>query len=363
MTGQDVLKDFQNRAGLGYSVFIDKIKLNRVLKRALYDVTKNKNKELTQKQFDDLKYQISTEKVIDVRSNRFYTSPIVISGIGFLGNVAQVTTATEHNLLSGDVIILQAIQGVATSPDINSSFTVVGVPSSKMFEFPVASVGASVYVASTGYITHDRMLTDYMHLYALKCKALKRLDNQVEKITQGGVISLVKRCNLRNGDLVQIKDYTPLAAVSGLWYVKYITDKKIRLYEDESLQTSFPIGLSATGIGGVISQVFYNYASPITSDQKIGNFVKGDADNAKYETADGMIKLYPANVLFSSVTVDYFAKPKIEIDTNDNVIDLLLYYPFSLMDKIINDAVKKYTTGAHDPVLEASTTREIQTSS
>ena len=103
MTGDEIYRRFCVRIGQAYSAFSDRTKLNRTFLDALYDVTQNKSEALTQKEYDELCFQVKTERVLLVRGNKIPTVPIVIDSIIASGNVLRVTTISDHNLALADV--------------------------------------------------------------------------------------------------------------------------------------------------------------------------------------------------------------------------------------------------------------------
>lgn len=359
MTGQDIKKDFLNRVDKSYSKFIDDIKLNRVFKRAIHDLGEKKYMGLeSQKEYDELRYSVSTERIFKVANNKISIAPLFIESITQNGFILQFRTLGEHNLLPGDSITTSNIVGIQSNPVVNGTLTVTGVPSSKMFEV-IFSVISGTHTPNTGKIVHERMISNYVHLFAVKARYEELMDLTIQK-TERRTPTLVyfsKRTNLRDGESILISGCQD-QVVNGVKYIKQLTDKKYKLYNDSSLLSPV-ISLGTAVSGGTIKRIFYEYCEPIVPDMKISIYEKAKPDSPKNETADAFIKFYPANIECKEITVDYFSEPR-SIDVTDSSIDYELIYPTKLLYRIISEAVIIYTTPSRDQLLEAMERREAQ---
>ncbi len=164
-----------------------------------------------------------------------------------------------------------------------------------------------------------------------------------------------KRTNLRDFDKIIISNFND-SSVNGTRWVKQLTDFRYWLFTDKDLTVPLTNIRGVNIEGGTIKKEVYNYGTPLNSDNKISEFNQGTIQSPVYESSDGEIKISPENCL--QVTVDYFAKPKVEINLTDTVVDLTLVYPFSFINRLIDEAVILYSGAARDQLLESSTTRE-----
>lgn len=358
-SGLDCYKDFLNRIDKSYSKFVDKVKLGRIFDRALSALGEQRWMGLvTQKQYDDLKFQVSTENIFQISNGNISISPLMVKNITRSGNVVILETLGKHNLSPLDLVTISDVQGFTTVPFINSTHTITGVPSSTKIEFSVTATSGT-HTPNTGSLIHDKLISDYIHLFALKAKFQEILPIKINKSINGNpcYVEFNKRVNLRDGDKLIISGYDD-QLINGTRFVQYLTDFRFRLYLDKELTLPLTGVRGINILGGTVKKEIYNYASNWSSDDKISTFKTGTHENPVYETSDGAIKITPKDC--QEVTVDYFSKPKIKIDLNDNTADLLLVYPFSFIDRLINEAVLLYAPIARDQLLEAQTGREIQ---
>lgn len=354
-SGSNFYSDFTSRIGK-FSKFVDKFKLKRICDRALNTVIQREWASLTnQKVSDDLRYMVSTENVFKISNGSVSTSPLFIETIVASGNVITITAAGVHNLAPLDVITISDAQGIITTPNMNGDHTVTGVPNKNKIEF-IVTTPLGAHIPNTGKITHSKLISNYIHLFALKAQFQEELPIKIVKSVNNvpSWIEFNKRTNLRNGDKIIISNFSD-QAVNGVRYVQHLTDFRVRLFTDKDLKSPL-INIAGSNIeGGKIKKETYNYASNWASDDKISSFKQGTIDSPVFETSDNSIKITPSHCL--EVTVDYLATPKIDLDLNDNTVDLLLIFPFSFIDKWLNESVAIYSNPARDPLLEQMTAR------
>lgn len=76
----------------------------------------------------------------------FARTDSTLTNITVSTDVATVTTAAVHNLVIGNPVV---VSGATVDTDLNGTYTIATVPTSKTFTFATSSVANSVYVEST----------------------------------------------------------------------------------------------------------------------------------------------------------------------------------------------------------------------
>jgi len=359
VTGNDIYKEFLTRIDKSYSKFVDTIKLNRIFKRALVDLCDKKYLGLsTQKEYDELRYNVNTSQKFPVRSNKVAISPLVIKSLTQNGLTISVETLNEHNVLLGDQVTFSGVQGLSTVPDINGTLTVFSVPDATHFTVLFSFISGT-YTPNTGKIVHKYMIADYLHLFTVKCQFSEPLKFQVEQVITSTPAQVVwtKRNNLATGEKIIISGY-PTAPINGTFYYEALTSKKGRLWLNSDLTQGVSSGVSSQ-VGGSVQRIYYNYAEPVYSDRKINVFEKAKVDSPKNETANGFLKFYPENRTCSEIEVDYFAIPNYFVDCNDTILDLESIYPAKFLYRLISEAVILYTSPSRDVLLAQLEQQEV----
>lgn len=357
MTGLEIKKTFLNKIDKSYSKFVDDVKLNRIFKMALSNLSEKKYMGLTsQKEYDDLRYQVTTEKKVPINGSRMSIAPLIVTNVVNNGLIVTVTTHGDHNLFAGQQVTGSGIAGIASIPDINGTFTVFNVPSSNTFTFLVTFFNGT-YTLGTGQLVHDRMLADYIHLFTIKCKSLEAIRNlQVSQVLNRTpcIVVFNKHNNLATGEKIIIADH-PDNAINGTFYYEALTDKKGRLWMDKNL--SVPVQApDSQNQGGSVSREYYNYAQPLYSDRKISVFEKSTADSPSVATADAYLKFYPE---VSEVVIDYFSSSIATVDVTNDIFNLNLVYPEKLQYLLIDEAILIYTSPSRDVLLNNLTEKGI----
>lgn len=364
LTGRDIDLYFSQKSDISYSAYLDQTKKNRLFKNAMFVCCDKKYLNLEdQKTFDEMAALISTENVFSVNNNKIYTSPLQITNIQFNTpsvNIATITTALPNNLRDGETV---TISGVLSNPaltnNINGSF-VATIASATTFTIPYVYV-AGTYTPNTGQVTYAEMVSDYMHLYAVKCKYLEPLNIPVNNSSGVSPISIFFKIKnkIRSGDQIIISGATHNLAMNGTWYVKQISSVGYYLYQDADFLIPSTGGVAYSLPEGTVSKISYEYAKPNFSDRKIDQFNESEVDLPKYETANKLLKFYPTNRSCSEITLDYITVPKVFIDVTDNSTDLSLVYPEKYLYWIIDMSIKLFSTPLRDTLLNQEITQEL----
>lgn len=451
MTGQDFFKEFQVRISKSYSRFVDTVKAERLFKRALYSVIDQTWAKLdNQKPYDELKFLITTEKVVTPKSNNYHKNKILLSNLSvssltYVGTTATITTIGDHNFSIGDTVTFTGAAGLTTSPSINStSFSIQSVTAANVFTINFTTISGS-YTANSAIVSNSNILSDYLHLFSISCKFEDSNPYDIVSVSNSTpvFIELSAPSTIRSYDKVTISGYSD----SGLntdFYVNHHTDKRYSLYYDEFLTnpvpasimtqnpvivttsinvssvsvlgnfvtyntasahtlvagdtvttngfggagfnitanvysvpstTSFvlniaPVGTPGTGTvnynksssnsGGVVKKIYYRYATPMPSDQKIQVLEPATVSAPKFEMAENSIAIMPFNRTCIETKIDYLTKPKVFVDPTNNILDLETIYPAKFLYRVISEAVVLYSSPTRDQLLESSERREIQ---
>lgn len=354
-SGQELKKTFENKIDKSYSKFVDNIKLNRIFKMALSNLSEKKYMGLTtQKEYDDLRYAIHTEMVFPISNSKISIAPLLINNITATGFLVTITTMTDHNLSVGQVVNVSGVQGISTTPTINGEITIFNIPSPTSFSYIATFVGGT-YTAGTGIITHNRMIDDYLHLFTVKCKTKENIRGlQVAQcLNRTPVIIIFNRHNnLATGEKIIIAD-NPNNDINGTFYYEAITSKKGRLWMDET--RLLPVrAADSSDAGGSVAREYYEYAEPLYSDRKISSFEVSTSNNPKVQTADAFLKFSPDT---TEITIDYFSSNIAQIDVTNSTFDLEMVYPFKMLMSLVDEAIMIYTSPSRDVLLNNLTER------
>lgn len=357
MTGNDVYNLFLNKIDKSYSKFIDPIKLNRFFRMSLTNLLDKKYVGLvTQKEYDELRSVISTEKVFAINNSKIPIAPISIKSITNTGLLVIVETLLEHNISDNQIITISGVQGLVTTPSINGQVTVFNSPTLNTFTFPVTFISGS-YIPNTGVITYDNMIDDYLHLSTIRCKIPQPMRGLYVTNTSNRtpcIVTFNKPNNLATGEMVSISG-SPNTTINGTFYYESLTDKRGRLWNDARL-TNPVISNDNNQSGGKISRIFYNYAEPLYSDRKISDFEVSEAYSPTVQTADSFLKFHPDCM---EITIDYISKPKVYIDCQDSSFDIELIYPAKFLYLLVDETILLYTSPSRDMLLAQLTTKDI----
>lgn len=355
-TGQEIRKIFENKVDKSYSKFLDNTKMNRLFKMALSNLSEKKYMGLTsQKEYDELRYQVRTEQIFSVLNSKISIAPLIITNVTANGLIITVTTREDHNLLANQDVSILGVLGISSIPDINGLVTIFNVPTPRTFTFIATFINGSYQGGGT--ITHTAMIDDYQHLFAVKCKTKELLRGlQVSECIDRTpcIIKFNKHNNFATGEKIIISDH-PNNSINGTFYYEALSSIKGKLWRDKKM--SVPVRCSSsTTQGGSVSREYYNWAEPIYSDRKISAFEESTADNPKVATADAYLKFTPD---VSEITIDYFSKNLAQVDVSDNINDLELVYPFKFLMRLVDEAIMLYTSPSRDVLLAQLTDKTI----
>ncbi len=361
MTGSEFSLIFDNKIDKSYSAFYNTTKKDRLFKEALLSCIEKKYRSMdTQKEYDEISTSIKTGIVYSLNNNVIPTAPIQIALASAIGTAVTITTFLEHNLAAGDSVTVSGISGGVVN--INQTATVVSIVSSTVFTYTAAIAPSGVITPNTGYITYSKMISDYLHMLAIKTKFSFELDMvDIESINNASpiIVMLEGQNNLRTGEQIYVSGVSGNTNANGYRYIKKVNRYKVALYSDAKLTTPVS-GNSNFFVGGSISRVFYNYATMQISDRKISVFNPPTVDYPSYEMGRNRIKILPLAETCSEITVDYISNNIKLIVSTDTAIDLEQYYPAKFLYYVADEAANLFAQAVKDGELFQSSDFETK---
>jgi len=348
-TGLDLSKLFDDKIDNSYSDYVSVAKKQRAFDNAFLRIIENKYRGMdTQKEFDELSELIVIDKEFEINNNRFRTVSVPVSSV-VTGATTTFNFGADHNLLVGDTFVVSDTVG---GTNVNGTFTVATAPTDTQVTATATTSGT--VTNNTGSASYGKMLPDYLHLLAMKCRMYTNAaGDDVYRMYVGttGVIEFFRPVSLRNGDRILFSEMAssitaPL--VSSEAYLKRISEFKYELYSDEHLIT--PIAIAGTYTSGTaVKEIEYEYGKYYPSDRRISDLGLPTIENPKYNQSQNFFKIFPSEHKCDKVKVDYVKTPPVTILVDDNTQDLELYYSETLMNRLTDEAVKMFYQQVRDP--------------
>lgn len=349
MTGQDVSRIFDREVLKAYSVFYNGTKKNDLFRQALVLSIEDRYKMLdSESTYDDIISVIKTEKRFLLNNNVIYTSPLNIIGIVRVGTNFIIETNLPHNVIVGDEVVLDGITGFNTALD--GPYTVTSFSFSPT-QFSVSNAySGGAWTQGTGHVVGhnlggvDKMAADYSHVLSISARYEMNLSYKVKNVLNTDPIRIeldTINHNVVDGDFISVSGVLVNTNANGDRYVKKVSRKSFALYYDSKFLNPVAANGVSKGLPS-IKRVFYNYAIPKISIEKISNYDSSNMQRPEFENGDKLIKISPREYVCSEITMDYISDAVVFIDVNDNVEDLLDTYPESFMNYVISKAVQMY---------------------
>lgn len=361
ITGQILGQYFDQRYDAAYSGFLDPVKKNRILRNGMFVCTDRRSLDSdSQKAFDEIAQQIITNSTLTINNNRISTAPLLILSVSSAGGLYVVTTFFPHNLAQNDVVTFSDIQGTASLLN-GQSVAATNITSPTTFEFTLGSASVSS-LPSTGKITFSKLLSDYLHLYNVKCKFTQPLYGLSVVSTAGTspiTIRLGQNSKFRDSSLITLSSMTGTAAANGTWYTKQLNSTVYQLFIDADLQIPSTGGNIYNRPQGSVSITYYQDATPLFSDRKIDKLEQPSVEMPRYEFAEKLIKFYPLDRVCSEINIDYIRIPQVFIDVTDTTFDLSLVYPEPYLYFVVDNTIKLLSTPLRDSLLRQEITSDI----
>jgi len=209
------------------------------------------------------------------------------------------------------------------------------------------------YDQSTGEVIYDKMLSDYLHLLAMKCRMYTNAaGDDVYRMYAGnpGIIEFFTPVTLRGGERIMFSEMPLNMGVSQYdeAYLKRVSEFKYKLYSDEHLITPIEIN-GAYSSGAAVKEIEYSYGKYYPSDRRISHLGLPTIEEPKYNQSDNFFKVFPSEHKCDKVTVDYVSLPAINITVTDTVLDLENFYSQTLLYRLTDEAVKMFYQETRDP--------------
>lgn len=362
VTGVTLYRYFQQRMDSAYSGYYDNIKANALFRNTMFVCTDKRGMPPdSQKAFDEIAQQIITQRTFSINNNRISTAPLMITAVASNIGLYIISTFFPHNLLQGDTVTIQDIQGAAGTVLNGNTYTVTNIISATRFAVQTGNL-THAGTPNTGSVTTSKLIGDYLHLYAVKTRFTQLQDGLTVVSTANAspiTVRLNNRSRFRDGSIMTLTGMTGTPAANGTWYVKQLNSTIYQLYTDAALTVPSTGGVSYGRPQGAVSQVFYNDATPYFSDRKIDKLDSPSAQLPKYEFAEKVIKFYPDNLVCDEINIDYIRIPQHFIDVADNTFDLSLVYPEPYLYWVIDYAIKSISTPLRDTTLNQMVSSEI----
>ncbi len=365
MTGVELNRYFEREIFKAYSVYYNGVKTNDLFRKALIvSIQERYEHLLNQTGYDALSGMIKVNKVFGLNKNQVHIAPLDILTIVHTVDFA-LTTKYPHNVAVGDSVTLVNVAGFSTS--VNGVQVVTKVTDDFIFEF-AAVFTAGVHTANTGQINAhtlnkvDKMVADYNHLLAVKAKYELKLLYSVKNVTNTEPVKVLIDTinnNIVSGETINISGVLKNTNANGNYFVKKVNRKTFSLYKDEAL--SIPVSGNGAFEGlPILKRVFYNYATPLVSIEKINESDQSTIKQPMFERGEKFVIIAPAEEICLEITMDYLTNATVFIDVADAVIDLSDTYPDEFLYYIITKAVQLYSSEVNDKDRYAASTVEIK---
>ncbi len=355
MTGQYLYQLLQQKTGQAYSGYLDTFKSDKIFKEAYIKALElNYKKGLTQSQKDNTTSLTSVNNPVilfaGAYANRLQTQPLQISNVTIgSGTTFIITTVLPNNVPTGTSVTISGVTGTLNMNTANGTFSAFS-SSGNTFTIVVASA-TGVYNAGTGSVITEITIPNYWHLLAIKCRFVQPdYTWSIVSVTGNAVpiiVTLSGYNSYRTGDVVTIGGVLGNYNANGTFYIKKLNSFKIQLFSDANLQVP-AIGAAAYTTGGTLSKVYYKYAFPYISEQKISSITVPTPDLPAFEIANNLINIYPQSPICTNATIDYITKPLVQITSTDNVIDLENYYPQDFLFYVLDTAAELFSEQVRD---------------
>jgi len=341
MTGQEISRLFDTRIDEDYSDYASDIgSKQRLFDDAFIKVIEDRYKGIgsSQKELDEIAHVIVSGRQVPDRGNRFRVLPFPVSAISYNGTIVTFTLDQVHDVIVGQQFTLSGATGIVAA---NATYAATVVTSTSI---TAADPGLSgVYAPGSAGLTHDNMVSDYMHMLSIMCRGVDaRPGVTVGSITTGATskLSFNILTDLRDGDRVVL---TGVLGVVGLpssgVYVKRLNRFTYALFSDQDLNTALVTSGTYQG-GGVAKRSSYRSGSYYMPDRDISDLSKPNLNVPGVRLSENYMRILPDSVVFDEVKIDYVRVPPVRIDLSNASIRLENYYTERFLGRVIDEAVK-----------------------
>jgi len=298
-----------------------------------------------QKSVDEISPLIKTYDQYTPNNNQVLIKPLQVTTVVLAsGATFNITFDRPHNLPVGWTGLVQVsdIEGSLLFSDLNGNRTGTYV-SANVISITVAGI-TGTHTAGTGQVSSldNSWCSDYYHLLAISLECLKNLNLTILKVnTAGTCLITLGTNNIRQGERLKFSSFGGLTGLTGYKYVRVVSERQIKIYDDINLATPTVVTGTYTS-GGVIERAHNEYCEYDISDQKISSdpptehFPLFDANSNRLRCYSSLRNesTFITNIKYY---VDYIVK-QAEIDIEDNAYDLLQIYNQEMCRLIIERA-------------------------
>ena len=344
MTGLDLAKLFGDKIDEGYSDYVNPTRKQRMFDTALIRSIEDIYMDMdSQKERDELSAITVLDKNITINSNTFRTRAFAITGVAYNGTVATFTLAPNHNLQAGDSFTVSDVAGLVGA---NGVYTLTASTASTITG---ADPGISgTYTAGTGKVVTSKMLEDYLHLLAMRCRMyVGRKGTKIDTVVTGTVTRMTtfRPNSLRTGDEVRLDNVVGVVGLPPTGYIMAMNMFTFDLYSDVNLTVPIPTSgsyqLNAADPGRV-KKIYISDAIYQTPDEQISDTTLPSVKYPKVRQSEGYFNIYPTSHICESVSVDYIKVPEVKILVDNSDIDLYNYYSPRFLERVVDEAVKEF---------------------
>ncbi len=373
ITGNYLYLRFQQKEGQAYTGYFPPGEYNMMAEEALIQASEQRyGSTQDQKNNDEILSLLTTNNNISViNNNKFYLAPLAITALTVSGTTWTLTTLLPHNILAGQFVNLAGILGFSVNP--SGTETVVTVPTPTTLTF-TATTATGAYTANSGQMNLiNGQLIDYFHALAIKAYFSEPMystnvgANVITNATNATpiVITISDFNNLRTDEQISIAGITGNTNANGTWYLKKLNLLQAALYSDKALQSP-SVGNGVFGGTPIVNKIYFNYCTRLLPDERISPLIKPTTKSPKYVMSDSGIIIHPLDKVCSQVSIDYKKRPlnvygtNIFIDSNDNVLDLTLYYNEKFLYYVQDLIIAMAAGEQRDPSLTQFIDQQIQ---
>lgn len=363
-TGLQLSKDLDIRVRqTNAGAYFSPARKNYCLRMAVVSLLENNYKGMIkQKSVDEISPLIKTYAPFVPYNNQVLLKPLHITNIVNIGgNNYQVFFDRPHNFsfASGteNITFNGVLGGTYTTLNgqtFGASDALTSVDTSVVITTAAPLTGT--YTANSGEVFGSYWLWDYYHLLAVSCVSLKDLQVAIKAVKTSTQLELtIGTNNIRTGERLKFSGFVGLTGINNQYkYVKKISERKIKLYNDVSLTTPTTVVGTYTS-GGKIEREYDRYCEPLTSDQKISAYQATELFPL-YESNENRLTCYSSDQNSDSfiVPINYYVDyitVQANIDITNDTIDLLQTYNQEMCRMIIEKAATyffAFNTSAED---------------
>lgn len=312
--------------------------------------------------------------VINSTTNSINLGPSVAAIISYQNNFPvagtvtyTVTTIQPHNIpaVIGNFVYLSGVQGLTYLSTHNNNWQVT-VVNANVFTFSVVATETGTYTNNSGMFYWNNtsanssplQLINYFHLLNITATYVKTIyppigiSTLISDATNNSPvrISLFTWNNLRTGDQVTLNGFSLNTNANGTFYINKVNSLQFDLYNDKYfLSPVIGNGAYVPTDPMTIGRTYIKPCKPYMPDERISPLSNPSEDSPRYLESNNQLIFYPQNpAKLISLSFDYVTLPLnifdttepfttypyAFINTNDNVLDMSVYYHHRFLERL-----------------------------